>query len=369
MGSSSRFHEIFAAEPLAAAGVPFARFMELALYHPEAGYYARRRQRIGREAQSDFYTATSLGPLFGELVVAAAVKLLAPLDPGDFTFVEIGAEPLDVARDRPLDVARDRPLDVARDRPLDVARDGPLVSTTRRPVAGGVLRNVAHPFAGSATISLGQPIELPVRCVVFSNELFDAQPCHRLVHRRGAWRELGVALRGDALVEVELPALTSETAAISAQLPAEAPDGYHLDLPLQAVELLRQITAQPWRGLFLAFDYGKSWLELSTETPQGTARAYAQHRQKGDLLAQPGEQDLTCHVCWDWLGDTLAGEGFGAARVESQEAFFTHHAAAALQTAIAAEAAHFSPRKQALLQLLHPAQMGQKFQALHALRK
>lgn len=353
MGSSSLFHEIFAAEPHAAAGVPFARFMELALYHAQAGYYTRARRRIGRDAQSDFYTATSLGPLFGELVVAAAVNLLGALDPRDFTFVEIGAEAFGVAGDRSADADRERPGDVP-----------PGGSSGR-----GVLDLVAHPFAGGRTIMLGQPMVLPPRCVVFSNELFDALPCHRLVWRDGAWRELGVALREATLSEVELPGLTPEASSISERLPAQAPEGYHLDLPLQSVEVLRRISSQPWRGLFLAFDYGKSWRELATETPHGTARAYSQHRQTGDLLTRPGEQDLTCHVCWNWLADTLAADGFCPAPVESQEAFFTRHAGSALQAVMAAEAAHFSARKQALLQLLHPAHLGQKFQALHALRK
>jgi len=54
--------------------------------------------------------------------------------------------------------------------------------------------------------------------------------------------------------------------------------------------------------------------------------------------------------------------------VESQELFFVRHAAAFLEATTAAEAARFSPRKQSLLQLLHPAHLGQKFQVLHAWR-
>jgi SAM-dependent MidA family methyltransferase len=88
-----------------------------------------------------------------------------------------------------------------------------------------------------------------------------------------------------------------------------------------------------------------------------------------DLLARPGKQDLTCHICWDWLEDGLIQAGFGEPRVDSQEAFFMHHAAKALAAITAAEASSFSPRKRMVMQLLHPANMGQKFQALYALRK
>jgi SAM-dependent MidA family methyltransferase len=334
MGSSIEFLQIFAAEPDAAAGVPFARFMELALFHPKVGYYARSHPRIGLTESADFYTATSLGPVFGELVVSAAAKFLEAGKIKEHTFVEIGAEP-----------------------------------------GGGVLREISHPFATNRTISLGQPIALSGDCVVFSNELFDAQPCHRLVRRSGAWRETGVAFRksnfssaAGTLVEVELSGLSPEVSAMAAQLPADAPEGYRLDLPLRSVALLREIASQRWRGLFLAFDYGRTWQELVSEVPQGSVRAYSRQQQSNDLLARPGEQDLTCHVCWDWLAGGLSEAGFSFVQVESQESFLAHHAAEALSAIVATEAKRFSPRKQALLHLLQPGQMGQKFQVVHGLR-
>ena len=327
MGSSVQLPDLLAREPGIGAGVSFARFMELALYHPAAGYYAATRPRLGRDRDSDFYTATSLGPVFGELVVAAAVSLLGPRRAADHTWVEIGAEP-----------------------------------------GGGVLAGVAHPFAAAQCVRLGEPLTLPPRAVVFSNELFDAQPCHRLVRRAGAWRELGVARRDGQLAEMELPALSPEVAAMSGRLPAEAAEGYHLDLPLASVRLLDRIAAQSWSGLFLAFDYGRSWEELAQELPGGTARAYHRHRQSNDLLARPGEQDLTCDVCWDWLADSLRAHGFAAPQVEAQETFFVRQAGEALAATLAAEAGRFSGRKQAILHLLHPAHLGRKFQSLHALR-
>jgi SAM-dependent MidA family methyltransferase len=129
------------------------------------------------------------------------------------------------------------------------------------------------------------------------------------------------------------------------------------------------LAAQNWHGLFVAFDYGKTFAALASETPQGTARAYRQHTQHNDLLAQPGEQDLTAHVCWDWLSDNLAAAGCPAPRVESQEAFFVHHAGPWIAASLARESSGAStPRKRALMHLLHPAQMGQKFQVLHAVK-
>jgi SAM-dependent MidA family methyltransferase len=108
---------------------------------------------------------------------------------------------------------------------------------------------------------------------------------------------------------------------------------------------------------------------LAGAVPAGTARAYHRHVQSNDLLARPGRQDLTCHICWDWIRDALIEKGFASPTVESQEAFFVHHAGAFIADLSAREAGRLSRDKLSLLQLIHPAHMGQKFQALWALRK
>lgn len=322
---SAEFLALFRAHAAPDGTLPFAEFMRLALYDPALGYYRADRARVGYGPGTDFFTASTSAPVFGELVAAACVNLLRGRDPREFEFVELGAEP-------------DRP----------------------------VLRDVAHPFKTARTIRVGEPLALSGPCIVFSNELFDAQPFRRFVFRADGWREQGVALRDGALHLVDLPGAPADVPA--GTLPVSAPEGYVIDAPLAAVALLRAIAAQPWTGLFVACDYGKSWAELAEACPAGTARAYHRHTQSNDLLAQPGEQDLTCHICWDWLSTSLGEAGFAEARVDSQESFWVRQAAAYIEQTIAAEAARLSPRKLALMQLLHPAHLGQKFQVLHARR-
>ena len=297
--------------------------MAFALYDPEFGYYRQARKRVGREPQTDFITATSSGPIFGELVIAAATQLLRRhgADPAEFACIEIGAEP-----------------------------------------TGGALAGLPHPFASYRALGLDDAPDLQGPCLVFSNELFDAQPCRRLVRHGGSWRELGVAERDGRLVEVQLGPVQADW------LPAEAPEGYHLDAPRAAAELAARLAHAPWHGLFLAFDYGKSWVELATDTPGGSVRAYYRHTQSNALLDRPGEQDLTCHICWDWMQEALAAAGCTDLHLQAQEAFFVQHAAAWLEQTLRTEAPRFSTRKQSLLQLLHPAHLGRKFQALHAWR-
>ena len=224
------------------------------------------------------------------------------------------------------------------------------------------LRRRARRGCAGGSNPTAAPPQLDGPCVVFSNELFDAQPFHRFVFRGGAWRETGVGFDGGLLVEKELRSATP------APLPSSAPEGYRFDAPLYSVRLLEAIASRSWTGLFVAIDYGKTWAELSRAAPEGTARANHRHIQSNDLLAQPGEQDLTCHICWDWLAGALARHGFKSTQLEFQESFFLHHATAWLETAVAADPSPLSPRKRSLMQLLHPSHLGQKFQVLHALR-
>jgi SAM-dependent MidA family methyltransferase len=305
------------------AALTFAEFMDVALYDPAEGYYRRGSPRIGYGPGTDFLTATASAPLFGRLVVAACTRLLGSASPSQYEFVEIGAEP-----------------------------------------GAGILRGLPHPFRTVRTLGIGDALRLEGPSVVFSNELFDAQPFRRFRFRAGAWRELGVAVGSAGLSEAEM----DPDCELPVELPAAAPEGYVIDAPLASAALAGSIAQAPWTGLFLAFDYGKSWEELAQGTPGGTARAYRRHAQGNDLLACPGEQDLTCHVCWDWLREALVSCGFGEPHVESQEAFFTKYAGAYIEALASSEAGRLSREKLSLLQILHPANMGQRFQALWALR-
>lgn len=307
----------------------FRDFMAEALYAPGIGYYARKNAlRVGRQPQADFYTSSSLsGGVFGRLVKAAAAQILAPEKPGKFALMEIAAEP------------------------------GKSIFTPD-----------ATPFAHGQTRYLGDVLTIPPQSAVFANEWLDAQPFHRLVFRRGTWRELGVQINEPELIEVELTEFSPPALTLLNELPAETAEDYHLDISLEAENQLRQLVALPWNGCLMLADYGHDWRVLTHERPAGTGRAYYKHEVSGELLAQPGEQDLTCHVCWDRLEKILREHGFDSISVERQEAFFVRHANREIEQILAQGTGHFSAERQTVLELLHPAHLGQKFQILSARR-
>ena len=303
----------------------YEQFSRIALYDADHGYYTARRQRVGKTPEADFYTSMSLGPMFGKLVVAAIQSLLHEEELSGYTFVEIAAEP-----------------------------------------ETSLLNGVEHSFAQHRIIRLGDPLQVEGRAVVFSNEWLDAQPFHRLVFKEGTWKEVAIQVVGDDLQEILLDAPSRELQPWIEQLPPQTLEGYHFDVPTGAEFALSQLLSQDWSGLFLTLDYGKTLQELVECTPQGTARAYSRHQQSPDLLAQPGEQDLTCHLCWDWLENLLERNDFSEVQTLRQESLFMRHASHAIRQIM--EQATSPQDSGKLKELLHPAHLGHTFQALCGIR-
>ena len=306
--------------------ISFRDYIDIALYAEDSGYYRRDRERVGRSADRDFYTAESLGQVFAKLVTTAAEDLLPEGVAGKSRFIEIAAEP-----ERAL-------LDT-----LD-----------------------PHPFADSGVLRLGDPIKAKGPVILFANEWLDALPFHRLVFKNGAWRERGVTLEGRNLVEVLLEELSAPVATAQDRLPVDIEEGYQLDFPIEAEAALKRLIEQDWTGLILLFDYGKTWEALLQDCPSGTARTYFKHEQGKDLLEAPGEQDITCDICWTPLLAKLKAAGFTDCTLESQESFLVKRAARGAESIITSTAGYFSAERQTLMELIHPANMGQRFQVLWA---
>jgi SAM-dependent MidA family methyltransferase len=314
-----------ALQDLAAANkgiIPLDHFIECALYHPSEGYYMRDRERVGRSGGNDFYTATSLGPLFAELVLDA-IKSLVKQPLSTFTFIEIGPE-------------------------------------TR----GGLLGCIDNPpFRECRQIRKEDPLDFQSPCVVYSNELFDAQPFRRFIRKGKSWKEAGVVI-----LNGQLEWITSEPFHPLPELPKRAPEDYTIDWPSAAHSLMEKICQAPWKGLFLALDYGLDRSTILEERPEGTGRSYSRHRMGNDLLLAPGRQDITCHLIWDQMQEILQHWEFENIHLQRQEAFFMHHSEGLISRLIQAAPPGFSRDKQTLMELIHPDNMGHKFQALHASR-
>ena len=109
--------------------------------------------------------------------------------------------------------------------------------------------------------------------------------------------------------------------------------------------------------------------EITSEMPNGSARTYFKHTQGTDLLDDPGNRDITFDICWDFIKEAFNTQKGIECHLQSQEAFFVNHAKIELKIFYRRLNLLSLKDKQTLLELIHPANMGQKFQTLYALRK
>ncbi len=302
--------------------VSFARLVAAALYAPGLGYYSSQRVRVGKAAGTDFTTAAALGPMFGQLIAGAAKSLVGDLKA--HALVEVGAEP------------------------------------GQSHYAG-----VASQFAELRTFRFGSTPDFPARSVLVANELLDAQPFHRFLFQGGIWRELGVRVDGAELTVEPLTDYSTPLAADFARSLPAAEEGWIIDAPLAAEELLAKLLSDGWSGAVILLDYGKTVAQCLESSPVGTARAYRNHQLSGAILENLGSQDLTCHVLWDRVESVLIAAGFKDVRLERQEAFFVKYAASEMEK-IAMSGDHEATGR--LRALTHPAHFGAKFQVLHGVR-
>ena len=354
----------------------FRRFMELALYHPELGYYERRAAQIGRTG--DFFTSVSVGPLFGELLAFRFAGWLEALarDAGPVQIVEAGAHDGALAADILGWLERQRP---------ELFRNLDYYLIEPSPRRHELQRQRLQPFAAKVSwrSHLDEPSANPVTGVIFSNELLDAFPVHRLGWdaRQRQWFEWAVAVEGGVLAWARLPltsnlqeaALQSLSPALGggdfSSLAAVLPDGFTFEYNPEALAWWRTAATALERGWLLTFDYGLAGGEpLRPERTQGTLRAYGGHRVSQDLLAQPGQQDLTAHVNFAAL--QAAGElvGLGTVGLVSQEHFLMSIAAEILPVP-KVFGGWSEERARQLRTLVHPNHLGRSFRVLTQARQ
>src|ERR1043166_9163013 len=165
--------------------ITFARFMELALYHPQHGYYTCGKERIGK--RGDFITSPTVGPVFGRFLgIQFAVMWESMGKPDPFVLLEIGANRGWLAEDV-MQWARERRPDFAE------AIDYWICDQNQRLIEGE--KRPHKWFTDWRMID-----EQSVTGCIFSNELVGSFPVHRVRRQNGEWKEIHVRWHLDRFV-------------------------------------------------------------------------------------------------------------------------------------------------------------------------
>jgi SAM-dependent MidA family methyltransferase len=341
-----------------------AEFMELALYHPEAGYYARATRRSGR--QGDFFTSVDAGPVFGELLAVQLAEMWRVLDrpQGGFDLVEVGAGDGRLSRDILDALAANEPQG------REAAR---LHLVERSSVARADQVRTLGPHAGAL---VGSREELPDRVsgVIFANELLDALPVHLAVMREDGLREVFVDAEGDRLVERESAPSTPRLQAHLEWVGARLEPGWRAEINLAAVEWIAAAARALARGFLLILDYGHEAAELYSSTHvAGTLRAFRGHTFAGASLdgpagarwlEEPGERDITSHVDLTAIQRAAGQHGLETLGVLDQTYFLLGLGGADLLAGSSGEALSDVRRRMALKTLMMPGGPGSTHKVL-----
>jgi SAM-dependent MidA family methyltransferase len=326
--------EIIREEIGARGPMTFARYMELALYHPALGYYAGGAG--GREPlgwSGDYFTSGDVSPLWGWAMARRLRQMWETLGrPAPFVVVEPGGGRGLLARDV-WRYALSEDQDWARALRyvlLDRAPEGTALRTARQERIARELARLGAPQDGVRWAASwdGAAPEPLVGCVV-SNELFDALPVHVVEAHGGKLLEVYAAedARTGALVE-ELGAPSSE--AVARYLDEygvpwrEYGDSWRAEVCLAAGQELGEMASRMARGFLLTVDYGATARRLYTrERRRGTLAVYARHRFLERPLEEPGMRDITAHVNFSALARVGSSAGLRVAGYTTQAAFLT----------------------------------------------
>jgi SAM-dependent MidA family methyltransferase len=257
--------------------ITFSTFMEMSLYGP-GGFY--RRPRVGVDL--DFVTSPHVHPIFGELLAAALRQLHALLGrPDPLRIVEAGAGDGTLAR-QILGSLNDVHVEY---RAVEVGSPARIE-----------LEHLLGP--GFVSSEIGAPAD-----VVVANELLDNLP-FRIV--RGG-REVRIGARDDRLTEVLAP--------LDDELGRYARDGDAEDVvvPVGAFSFIDRLGAVLERGYALLIDYG------GERASGGPVHGYRAHSLVADVLASPGDVDITAGVDVSMIRERARSAGLQAFQAVTQQ--------------------------------------------------
>lgn len=284
--------------------ITFRDWMAAALYDEHGGYYARRgRERWGRSG--DYRTSAERSRLFAATFARHFAALHAEAGaPARWTIHEAGAGRGDFA----LGVLRT----LKEQHPALYAAVRYRVDEASADARERIRERLAECAERVEFVRLEEAGPSSIEGVIFSNELLDALPAHRVRVCDGRLRELYVGADDDGrFVWVEREPSTPRLATHLDACRVALAEGQAAEVNLAAEEWVTHAASRLGRGHLVTVDYGEEAEDLydAARRPGGSLRAFREHRLAADPLADPGLQDLTTTV--NWTRVRRAGESAG----------------------------------------------------------
>jgi SAM-dependent MidA family methyltransferase len=294
--------------------IPFSRYMELCLYHPELGYYSRHAEQFGKAG--DFYTSSDVHAVFGRLLARQFEEIWRVLgSPARIQMLELGPGRGLFAQDV-LDWSEKKfPEFFAALRYSLMERSPALREKLKRTLARFVENGRAslisdEPAVGENTLNCGDPV------IVFANEFFDALPVE-ILSSQGALR----VCTSDTRFAESWVAPSAEELEFLDRYGVQPQPGERIEVPLVASRYMSRLAALMKTGIVIAIDYGYTRQEQLAGRHRGTLMTYRRHSATPNPYEAPGEQDITTHANFTALCAAAENSGMQAQPLVTQSQF------------------------------------------------
>jgi len=334
--------------------IPFSRYMELCLYHPELGYYSRNAAQFGKAG--DFFTSSDVHAVFGRLLARQFDEMWRVMgSPHRIAVKELGPGRGLFAQDV-LDWSEKKFPEFFRAVRYLLVEQSPALRDK-------ISQTLEQRFASGKATFATEEADQGAPVIVFANEFFDALPVE-IVSSQGSLR---IMAQNGRLGET-WEKISAEESEFLDRNSVRPEAGERIEVPLQAQAAMRS-AAGIERGFVIIVDYGYTREEQLAGRHRGTLKSIRQHSVSGNPYEAPGEQDITADVNFTALAATAKQYGVHAEKLITQSQFLMG-IGEANQFADAFEDARLpQERAKIALQLKHlvtPAGMGESFHVLVA---
>ena len=328
--------------------IPFARYMELALYAPGLGYYTAGARKLGREG--DFITAPEMTPLYGQTLARQAAQVL---ESGLDQILEIGAGSGALAAALLAELERMERLP----RNYYILEVSPDLRERERDLLAARV-----PHLLERVIWLNRlPTLYPG--LIIANEVLDAMPVHVARTGTSGLEEAGVTLKDETFAWAWRPAAAE---LLSAGQALRLSEGYQTEIQLVACGFVRSLAQSMARGVILLIDYGFPAHEYyHAQRSEGTLMCHYRHRAHADPFFLPGLQDITSHIDFSAVARAGGDAGLELLGYTGQAQFLINCGITDILLRTPPEnAAAYLPQAAAAQQLLSPSEMGELFKVI-----
>lgn len=263
--------------------IPFSKYMELALYAPELGYYHSSLPKLGPEG--DFVTAPEISPLFAKCLARQCQQVFSSLNLSQKSILEFGAGSGLMAADLLMELEQ---LDELPSHYL-ILEISPYLRHQQQEI---LKQKIPHLFSRISWLDRLPPS--PLNGIIIANEVLDAMPVCKFRIEESNVYESYVGWNGEQLTwETCTPSLALKEAILRLDINQD----YESEINLNLSGWIKSMSDSLEKGVVLLIDYGFPQHEYyHLDRSMGTLMCHYRHLTHIDPFLYPGLQDITAHV-------------------------------------------------------------------------